>query len=67
MCKASDELIEIIDEVAGAAVSMNQGPQHYEIFIKARGLCIQKIQDSFIYRDRLTSAIEELHKISLNT
>jgi len=63
MCKESDELIGLIDEVAGAAVSMNQGPQNYEEFIKARTKFINKINESFIHTHKVTKAIEELHKL----
>jgi hypothetical protein len=63
MCKNQDELEAIIDEIAGAAVSMNQGAQSYECFIQAREKGIRKIRESFAYRDRLAAAIEDLHKL----
>lgn len=63
MCQESDELIALIDEVAGAAVSMNQGPQNYEQFIKCRTQLIDKITAIRIHTDRVTKAIENLHKL----
>ena len=63
MYKEQDELIEILDEVAGAAISMNQGPQSYDCFIKARDRCIRKINEHFNHTHKLTSAIENLHKL----
>lgn len=63
MCKNSEELVGIIDEMVGAAVSLNQGAQSYDSFIRARDKGIQKIHEHFEYRDRLASAIESLHKL----
>jgi hypothetical protein len=63
MCKNQDELVAIIDEIAGAAVSMNQGAQSYESFIHARDRGVRKIHEHFAYRERLTAAIEDLHKL----
>ena len=63
MCKEQEELVSIIDEIAGAAVSMSQGAQSYDSFIRARDKGLQKINESFGYRARLTAAIEDLHKL----
>lgn len=63
MCKNQDELVAIIDEMVGAAVSMHQGAQSYDSFIRARDKGIKKIKEHFDYRDRLASAIEDLHKL----
>lgn len=63
MCKEQDELIAIVDEIAGAAVSMNQGAQSYDCFIKARDRYIKKINDSFVHKNKLTEAIQNLHKL----
>lgn len=63
MCKSQDELIAIVDEIAGAAVSMNQGAQSYDCFIKARDRGVRKINEHFAYQERLATAIEHLHKL----
>jgi hypothetical protein len=63
MCKQQDELIEIVDEIAGAAVSMNQGAQSYDCFIKARDRGVQKITQHFSRKNKLEEAIESLHKL----
>ena len=63
MCKDQDELVAIIDEIAGAAVSMNQSPQSYDSFIRARDRGVDKIKRSFVYKNKLTAAIEDLHKL----
>ena len=63
MCKNQDELVAIIDEMVGAAVSMNQGAQSYDSFIKARDRGIRKINEHFDYRNKLACAIEDLHKL----
>lgn len=63
MCRNKEELIKIIDEMVGAAVSMNQGAQTYDNFIQARDRGIHKIEEMFDYRDKLTSAIENLTKL----
>ena len=63
MCKNQDELVAIIDEMVGAAVSMNQGAQSYDSFIKARDKGICKIKEHFDKTDRLATAIENLHKL----
>ena len=60
------ELISILDEMAGAAISMHQGAQSYECFIKSRDLCMRKITESYEHLDRLSAAIENLHKISIS-
>jgi hypothetical protein len=54
------ELIDIIDEVAGAAASMNQGAQSYDCFIKARERCLEKISAYFIYSNGMRTAIKKL-------
>jgi hypothetical protein len=63
MCRESEELIALIDEVAGAAVSMNQGPQNYEQFMRSRSKLINKINAIRLHTDRVTTAIENLHKL----
>ena len=63
MCKNEDELISIIDEMVGAAVSMNQGAQSYDSFIAARDRGIGKIKELFTHNSRLASAIQDLHKL----
>ena len=63
MCKNQEELVAILDEMAGAAVSMNQGAQSYDCFIKARDRSVKKINEHFNHTHRLTSAIEDLHKM----
>lgn len=60
------ELINILDEMAGAAISMHQGAQSYDSFIKARNLCMSRITEHYEHLDRLSKAIENLHKISLS-
>lgn len=63
MCKNRDELVAIIDEIAGAAVSMHQGAQSYDSFIKARDRGVRKICESFDHTSRLTSAIKNLQQL----
>ena len=63
MCKDQEELVSIIDEMVGSAVSMSQGAQSYDSFIKARDRGIKKIKEHFGHRDRLAAAIENLHKL----
>ena len=63
MCKENDEIIALIDEVAGAAVSMTRGVQNYEDFMKARSKLISKINEGFIHTHKVTEAIENLHKL----
>jgi hypothetical protein len=60
MMHREQELINIIDEVAGAAVSMNQGAQNYDSFIKAREKCMEKIHAHFIYSNSMRTAIKKL-------
>ncbi len=52
--------MDIIDEVAGAAASMNQGAQSYDSFIKARERCMEKIHTHFLYSDSMRTAIKKL-------
>ena len=63
MCKESDELIGLIDEMAGSAMSMNQGPQNYECFMRSRAKLIDKITAIRVHTDRVTTAIQNLHKL----
>ena len=63
MCKNQDELIAIIDEMVGSAVSMHQGAQSYDSFINARHRGIEKIKELFTHNSRLSSAIQDLHKL----
>jgi hypothetical protein len=63
MCKESEELIALIDEMAGAAASVTQGPQNYEQFMKSRSKLINKITAIRLHTDRVTTAIENLHKL----
>lgn len=62
-----EELISILDEMAGAAISMHQGAQSYESFIKSRDLCMRKITESYEHLDRLSRAIENLHNMSMRS
>lgn len=63
MCQDSEELIALIDEMAGAAASVNQGPQNYECFMKSRTKLINKITSIRSHTDKVTKAIEDLHKL----
>lgn len=63
MCKEQDELVAIVDEIAGAAVSMHQGAQSYDSFIKARAKGIKKIEEHFAHTNKLACAIQDLHKL----
>jgi hypothetical protein len=63
MCKESDELIGLIDEMAGSAMSMNQNPQNYECFMKSRNKLIDKITAIRAHTDTVTKAIDNLHKL----
>ena len=63
MSKEQDELVAIVDEMVGAAVSMHQGAQSYDTFIKARDRGIKKIREHFAHTNRLSAAIEDLHKL----
>jgi hypothetical protein len=63
MCKKEDELVAIIDEMVGAAVSMNQGAQSYDYFIQARDKGMLRIKETFAHNSRLASGIEALHKL----
>lgn len=63
MSKEQEELVAIIDEIAGAAVSMSQSPQNYDTFIKARDQWIKRINAHFDYKDRLAVAIKDLHDL----
>jgi hypothetical protein len=63
MCKESDELINLIDEMAGSAMSMNQGPQNYEQFMNSRSKLINKITAIRVHTDMVTRAIEDLHQL----
>ena len=58
-----DELVAIIDEIAGAAVSMHQGAQSYDSFIQARDRGIKKIHESYTCRGKLVAAVEDLNKL----
>lgn len=40
---AEKEIMNIVDELASAAASLSQGPQNYDMFIKARESCQHKI------------------------
>lgn len=62
-----EELISILDEMAGAAISMHQGAQSYECFIRARDLCMRKITEHYEHLDRLSRAIENLHNMSMRS
>lgn len=44
---------------------MHQGAQSYDSFIKARELCMRKITEHYEHLDRLSTAIENLHRISM--
>lgn len=63
MNKIENELVSIIDEMVGSAVSMNQGAQSYECFIQARSKSIEKIRELVTYNSVLSSAIKDLHKL----
>lgn len=63
MCKNQEELVAIVDEIAGAAVSMNQGAQSYDCFIKARDRGVKKINEHFAYRNKLVDAIQDLRRM----
>jgi len=63
---SGEELIRILDEMAGAAMSLQQGAQTYENFIKARDLCMRRITEHYAHLDRLSVAIKNLHRISLD-
>jgi hypothetical protein len=52
--------------MAGAAMSLQQGAQTYENFIKARDLCMRRITEHYAHLDRLSVAIKNLHRISLD-
>lgn len=58
-----NELISIIDEMLGAAVSMNQGAQSYDSFIQARNRGLQKIRDIAEHNILLSNAIRDLTKL----
>lgn len=62
VCK-QDELIAIIDEMVGSAVSMNQGAQSYDSFIQARDRGMTKIKELFAHNSKLASAIQDLQKL----
>jgi hypothetical protein len=63
MCKESEELIALIDEMAGAAASVAQGPQNYEQFMRSRAKLIEKITAIRVHTDRVTTAIQNLHTL----
>lgn len=63
MCKREEELLSIIDEMVGSAVSMNQGAQSYDSFISARNKGIKRINELFAHNNKLASAIEDLYKL----
>ena len=58
-----NELISIIDEMVGAAVSMNQGAQSYDSFIQARNRGLKKIRDLSEHNVLLSNAIKDLNKL----
>jgi hypothetical protein len=58
-----NELISIIDEMVGAAVSMNQGAQSYDSFIKARNRGLRKIKHLSEHNILLSGAIKDLNKL----
>ena len=58
-----NELISIIDEMVGAAVSMNQGAQSYDSFIQARNRGLKKIKELSEHNILLSSAIKDLSKL----
>jgi hypothetical protein len=58
-----NELISIIDEMVGAAVSMNQGAQSYDSFIQARNKGLNKIKALSEHNILLSSAIKDLNKL----
>jgi hypothetical protein len=63
MCEENDEIIALIDEMAGAAMSMSQGPQNYEQFMTARSKLIDRINEGFIQTHKVLDAIENLHAL----
>ena len=63
MYKEQEELLATIEEMIGAALSLNQGIQNYENFIRAREIGIKKIKESFIYKERLNESIKALHNL----
>lgn len=63
MCKETVELMTIIDEMASAAASMSQGAQSYDVFIRARDKCREKIHESFESTRKLSTAIKNLQDL----
>lgn len=65
MCVTTEnELVSILDEMIGAAVSMNSGAHNYDTFIRTRGMCMNKLQEYFAYTNKLSEAIQELSKLA---
>lgn len=63
MCVKEYELVAILDEMVGAAVSMHTGAQSYDSFIKARNVCVGRIQEAFAHNEKLSNAIQDLAKL----
>lgn len=63
MYNREDELLAILDEMIGAAVSMQSGAQSYDSFIRARNMCMNKIQETLAHNQQLSSAIQDLAKL----
>lgn len=63
MCIKEDELLAILDEMIGAAVSMQSGAQSYDSFIRARNMCMSKIQETLAHNQKLSFAIQDLAKL----
>ena len=63
MYKEQEEILAIIEEMIGAALSLSQGIQNYESFIRARETGIKKIKESFIHRKQLNESIKALHNL----
>lgn len=62
-CNKEKEVLAILDEMVGAAVSMQSGAQSYDSFIKARDLCVARIHETFDRNKRIAAAIQELTEL----
>ena len=63
MCKNAEELMSLVDEMAGSGASIREGPQNYDNFIRTRDLLKGKIQVIFDKEQALCKAIKHLNTL----
>jgi hypothetical protein len=63
MCKNAEELMSLIDEMAGAGASLQTAPQNYDNFIRTRDLLKEKVKIIFDREQALCKAIKQLNTL----